>query len=160
MKKFYYLLPLIIFCIVSCRERTNVFDILDEDFMAPPHIWDTWVSGVYYDPYGYLVGVRMQIDFTDRFEKALPLYNEFYQDVSLRTEVQVDAGIGTITYSVEIFGPYEVGDYCLKIYFGEMPIGACRFDVISDDGRLTIQNVSTYTMDLPKPICWYCSVHL
>jgi hypothetical protein len=125
--------------------------------MAPPHIWDTWVSAAYYDIYGNLCGVRMQIDFTDRFEKDLPLYHEFYEGASLRTEIEFTGQLGITAYSVEVFGPYVLGDYYLKIFFGEIPIGACYFRVVSSDGRLEIQNVSQQTTDVPKPDYWYCT---
>jgi hypothetical protein len=158
MKRLIYILPTIILCLVTCRERTNLFDIHDEDFTAPPHIWAAWVSGVYYDIYGNLCGVRMQIDFTDRFEKDLPLYHEFYEGTSLRTEIEFTGQLGTIAYAVEVFGPYGVGDYYLKIFFGEIPIGACYFRVVLNDGRLEILNTSTITTDLPKPDFWSCSI--
>jgi hypothetical protein len=158
MRRLFFIMAIIILCVVSCRERTNVFDINSEDFMAPPHIWDTWVSYAYYDIYGQLCGVRMEIDFTDRFGKDLPLYHEFYEGTSLRTEVEFIAEYGTLAYYVEIYGPYQVGDYYLKIFFGEIPIGACAFRVVSDNGVLKIQNTSIITMDLPKPDSWSCSI--
>ena len=158
MKRLFYTLPIIIFCFMTCRDRTSLFDIRGEDFTAPPHIWDTWVSGVYYDVYGQLCGVRMQIDFTDRFEMDLPLYHMFYHETSLRNEIEFVIEIATLAYSVEVFGPYQVGDYYLKIYFGEIPIGACYFRVVSNDGRLEIQNVEQQTMNVPEPDHWFCKI--
>ena len=158
MKRLSYIVPIIMLCMITCRERTSLFDIQDEDFIAPPHVWDTWVSYVYYDVYGQLCGVRMQIDFTDRFEKDLPLYHEFYQGTSLRTEIESTAELGILAYSVEVFGPYEVGDYYLKIYFGEIPISACYFRVILSDGQLEIENTSQQTVNIPQPDHWSCMV--
>lgn len=158
MKRVLYILPFIILCLVTCRERTSLFDIQDEDFIAPPHIWDTWVSEVYYDIYGQLCGVRMQIDYTDRFATDLPVYHEFYQGTSLRTEIEFIIEIGTLAYSVEVFGQYEVGNYYLKLFYGEIPIGACYFRVVLDNGRLEIQNVSQQTMNFPEPDHWYCII--
>jgi len=156
MKKFYLLmlLALVASWISGCHERTNVFDILDEDFKTPPHIWLAYASGAYYDTLGYLIGVHIDINFTDDFEKTLPLYHEFYQDVSLRLEIDYDAPVGTNSYYVEIFGPYEVGEYCLKIYFGNIPIGACLFQVVSEGDRLKIKDTFTCTMEIPQPVDW------
>jgi hypothetical protein len=155
MKKYLYILPIIILCLVTCRERTNIYDICDEDFVAPPHIWAAWVSVVYYNANGLLCGVRMQIDFTDPFEKNLPIYHQFYEGTSLRTEIEYTANTGTKVYSVEIFGPYTVGEYYLKIFFGEIPIGACYFEVIDNDGVLEIENISQRLFTPQTPESWY-----
>ena len=82
----------------------------------------------------------------------------FYQDISLRTEFDLEVNTGITRYAVDIYGPYEVGDYCLKIYFGGMPIGSYPFSIVSETGRLIVEGVSRYETTLYTSGRWYYSV--
>ena len=82
----------------------------------------------------------------------------FYQDISLRTEFDLEVNTGTTSYAVEIYGPYQVGDYCLKIYFGGMPIGSCLFSVVADTSRLIVEGVSRYETTSHTSDEWHYSV--
>lgn len=128
------------------------------NFVPPPPIALAWPTEAFYDTTGQLIGIRIQIDFADEFEKNLILTHMFYQDISLRTEFDLEVNTGTISYAVEIYGPYQVGDYCLKIYFGEMPIGSCPFSIVSETGRLIVEGVSRYVTTSHTSDEWHYSV--
>src|SRR4030042_3579907 len=150
MKKL-LLMMVFLLLLLSCRERNNIFDIGSDGFTYPPHIWLAWATGGWYDPYGYLVGVRIEVDFTDKFEKSLPLWHEFYCEKNLMTEFEFVMENGKNVYYVDVFGPYVVGFYDLKIYFGDIPIGACKFEVVPFNSRTTLKG-SPMLGSINKPI--------
>lgn len=153
------ILGLILLFLISCRERNNMFDVGSDGFIPPPPIDNTWVSALYYDPSsGYLIGVQIQIDFAEAFEKDLVISHEFYQDISIRTEFNADITTGTTSYAVEIYGPYEVGGYRLKIYFGGMPIGSCPFSIVGETGRLIVEGISRYETTSHTSDEWHYSI--
>ena len=127
-------------------------------FVLPPPIALAWSKEAFYDTTGQLIGIRIQIDFADEFEKNLILTHMFYQDISMRTEFDLEVNTGITHYVVDIYGPYEVGDYCLKIYFGGMPIGSCLFSVVADTGRLIVEGVSRYVTTSHTSDEWHYSV--
>jgi len=144
------LLLSVIFCLLSCRERTNQFDICDDDFVSPPPppIGLAWVTQGYYDPNtGYLVGVQIEVDFVEEFERTLSITHIFYQDISERLHEDFAIKNGTTSYTIDIIyasGHFPIGSYCLKIYFAEIAIGACPFSVVAKDNHLVIEGVSEY----------------
>lgn len=139
---------------VSCRERTNIFDIGNDNFTTPPHS-DAWVDGYYIDPNGYLVGVRIQIEFTDPFERTLPLYFEFYQDISRVLDFEEEFAAQTTVCYENIFGPYEVGWYSLRYSFGGIPLGAALFEVVESDGILRVKGAEPTVVQLTDPLQWH-----
>lgn len=82
----------------------------------------------------------------------------FYQNISLRTEFNADVTTGITRYAVDIYGPYEVGDYCLKIYFGGMPIGSCPFSIVDETGGLIVEGDSRYKTTSHTSNEWHYSV--
>jgi len=147
-------LTLLLFAALSCHERNNIYDIGNDSFESPPHL-DAWPAVGYYDPQGYLVGIGFQIEFTDQVKRNFVIHHSFYQDMSLRTNFKMDVIRGSIGYTVDIFGPYEIGPYSLRFNFGGMAIGACIFEVIQGNGVLVIQRVSDYEKTTFSPRKWF-----
>jgi hypothetical protein len=138
----------IIACItfsLSCRERTNIFDIGADDFVSPPHLGQLEIDSTYYDPHdSTLIGIKFIVPCTEPFQRTLPLVHRlYYSDTIMLLEHTADVPEGTILYSIYVFGPYELGEYSLRHYFGEMPIGAGFFRVVDWPGRLIVEGVTT-----------------
>jgi hypothetical protein len=109
----------------------------------------------YYDPNGYLIGVGIAIDFTDPFERALPLYFEFYQDISLRLEYEEVFAAQTEGHYVVIYGSYDIGWYSLRYSFGGVPLGAAIFQVTESDGMLIVHETTPINVPSGKSSSWY-----
>ncbi len=144
--------------LLSCRERNNIYDIGSDGFTYPPHIWVAWPIGGWYDSLGYLVGVRVEVNFTDNFEKSLPLWHEFYYENNLLTEFEFIVRSGNDTYYVDIFGPYVIGFYDLKIYFGDCPIGACKFEVTPFNDRTTLYGMPILGNSAKPTNTWFAAI--
>ncbi len=137
------LLSLFLFSAISCHERNNIYDIGNDNFVAPPHL-DAWPAVLYYDPQGYLVGIGFQIEFTAQATRNFVIHHSFYQDISLRTNFETEVTRGSIGYTVDIFGPYEIGPYSLRFNFGGVAIGACIFEIVAENDVLVVKEASRY----------------
>lgn len=135
------ILGLILLFLVSCRERTNIFDPGTDDFIPPPPISLAWPTHAIYDSYGYLIGIRFQVDFAEDFEKTLIIHNELYQDISMRVAFDVTVEQGDCVYIQDVYANYALGTYCLKIFFGGVPIGCCPLSIISEGGSMIVKGI-------------------
>jgi len=131
---------LFLFLILACseRKRMNQFDVGSEGFATPPPCY-TWGAPVY-DPYsGRLVAVRIVIEFTDELQKTLSFTHRFFFNNDMVLEIGYSVDKGSKNYGLEInYGgqPFPLGDYCLKIYWGECGYGAFVFSVVQEGDRL------------------------
>jgi hypothetical protein len=153
MMKYLKILLLILIFLSACRERVNQFDPQSESFRSPPPIFFTWPTAGWYNADGYLVGIRIQVDFVESFPSTLSIMNILYRGANELTRTGVVVPDGYDSYTVDlIYGSImDLGDYCVQIYFGEMAIGSCVFTVIALNGNLVIDGVSTYdTLDIGK----------
>ena len=62
-----FIIPILLLTAISCRERSNLYDPGSDNFTAPPPIKLTYPTGGWYNQYGYLIGVRVYVEFTDGF---------------------------------------------------------------------------------------------
>ena len=141
------ILSFVIMLLVACRERNSLFDPQSDSFTSPPPVFLAYPIGGWYTNTGYLVGIRMQVDFAEQFSRSLPIGNIMYQyDVQLASE-GVTVPTGNASYTVDLISQsiLDIGEYCIKIYFAEIAIGSCPFDVVEDTtGRLMIEGVCDY----------------
>jgi len=147
---------LLIFSFCAERDRTNQFDVTRKGFAAPPCCY-TWGQPVY-DPHsGYLIAVQIGIEFTDPMPRTLSFDHKFIcngTDV-LDFDYSVDAGANN--YGIEIsYGgqPFPLGDYCLKIYWGEFGYGAFVFSIVPEGGVAKFKGITRGdAANMPKD--WY-----
>jgi len=144
--KFLCILLIGILAFTGCkRDRTNQFDVCNEDFTTPPPLWYGWVPyGYYYQ--GYLVGVQIEFVFAEGFARTLGIKHIFYQNGSecLNQDFPIESGTESYTISINYGGPMPLGEYCLKLLFGEISVGAAKFSVVDTSGKLVIQGTSNY----------------
>jgi len=79
MLRYVGLLLLSMLLFIACRERANQFDPGSEDFTTPPPFWYAAPIGGWYSQQGYLVGVRIEANFSDEFTRSLDIMNILYQ---------------------------------------------------------------------------------
>jgi hypothetical protein len=147
--------------LVSCHERNNIFDVGADDFIPPPHITQLFLNRLYYDTQdSMLIGIRFLLPCTEAFEKTLPITHRlYYSDTVMLVEHTEDVPLGTWAFYVEIFGPYEVGMYSLRHYFGGLPIGAGFFGVIEGADGLTVEGVDVHEYRSWSGQDWSCTVY-
>ncbi len=153
----YLIIASIFFCFCTERKRVNQFDVTSYGFSTPPPCY-TWGSPVY-DPYsGYLVGVIIAVEFTDATLRAFSFEHKFLfnGDDVLNFDYNVDAG--SHNYGVQIYyggEPFPIGDYCLKIYWGEFGYGAFVFSVITKGNATEFKGITKNgTTDVIKNLCY------
>lgn len=138
---------LLLLCVITCRERTNLFDPGNENFTAPPPFWYAMPTAGWYTQQGYLIGIQLEVNFVDQFSRSLPIENIMYQGISELASAGIAVPLGASSYEVDLISSsiMDVGDYSVEIYFGEIAIGSCLFSVVEDTAnRLIVENVSTY----------------
>ena len=138
--------------LLSCRERVSQLDIMSDDFVSPPPI-DAEVTGLYYQG-GYLVGIQFTMLFAEPCEGNVDVTNVFFQDISERLRTVSTIRTGDQQYVLEIFGPYELGDYSLRLFFGEIAIGARIFSIVQENGRMVIDDVLEVRKGFDRPQGW------
>lgn len=138
---------LLFFCYCSERQRTNQFDVTNKGFSTPTPCY-TWGSPVY-DPYnGYLIGVVIGIEFTDALPRTFSFDHKFFFNGQNVLDFGQTVNSGAENYGIQIYyggDPFPVGDYCLKIYWGEFGYGAFVFSVVPSGNAtefkgLTLEN--------------------
>ncbi len=142
-----------VFC--SERNRTNQYDVTSKGFAAPPCCY-TWGQPVY-DPYGYLVAVQIGIEYTDPMPKTLSFDYKFIVNGDNVLNVSYPVNEGETSFGIEIHyggNPFPLGDYCLKIYWGEFGYGAFAFKVISTNGVAKYKGSVQYD-ETKIPSDWY-----
>ncbi len=145
----------------SCHERNNIFDVGADDFVPPPHITQLFLNRLYYDTQdSILVGIRFLLPCTEAFERTLPITHRlYYSDTVMLVEHTEEVLSGTWAFYVEIFGPYEVGMYSLRHYFGGLPVGAGYFGVVPGPPGLTVEGVNEIEYCDWSGQDWVCTVH-
>lgn len=132
------------------RDRTNEFDVFDPDYISPP-AGDAAVIGVYYDPYGYLVGVQVGMLFVEECPRSFSIEHIFYAADTPLDTMGMTITSGTGSYGIEIYsnGPWPIGSYSLRYYWGDIAVGACVFNVVDMDGRLVVEGFDSRR---PRPV--------
>ena len=159
MKRALFLVCILV--VISCHERNNIFDVGADDFVPPPHITQLFLNRLYYGTQdSMLVGIRFLLPCTEAFEKTLPItHRMYYSDTVMLVEHTEEVPEGTRAFYVEIFGPYEVGMYSLRHYFGGLPIGAGYFGVVAGAAGLTVEGVNEREYCNWSGQEWICTVH-
>lgn len=137
---------LILLLIFSCRERINPYDPGGESFATPPPIYFARPTLGWYNPNGYLIGVRVQVDFVDEFHASFSITNVLYRGTEELARESIPVSSGVDSYSVDLITDtvMDTGDYLVVFYWSEISIGSCLFGVITTDGNQVIQNVAEY----------------
>ena len=145
MKSSFKILGLLVLMLVSCRERNNMFDPGSSDFTPPPAIFSALADSAIYNEQWILIGVHFTVNFVEAFEKETILHNVHYEFVdSLKTEItsfDVRMDYGDRIYDRDVYATYDIGLFCLTIYFGGIPIGAATFAIVDDGDAMVIRLV-------------------
>jgi hypothetical protein len=141
-----YAIVTILFAVLSCHERINPYDPGNEEFTTPPPIHLAYPIGGWYDQLGYLIGVRVQVDFTDAFSVSMSILNVLTSVTSVLARESVSVYGGQVTYYVDLISDSAMppGDYLVIFYWADVSIGSCPFSVIDEGGKHLIQNVTEY----------------
>ncbi len=131
---------------LSCHERTNLYDPGSENFTTPPPIYMAYPVGGWYNQSGYLIGVRVQVEFTDEFPVSMPILNVLSSGTSVMARESVVVPGGRDTYTIDLISEttLPVGDYVVIFYWGGVSIGSCYFGVVQRNGHYVIRNVEEY----------------
>ena len=144
MRKF--ALFLVLLAMLSCRDRINPYDPGSENFAAPPPVYFAYPTLGWYNAYGYLIGIRIQVDFTDAFPASLSMLNVLYRGTEELARATVPVGSGLDSYEVDLISDtiMDNGDYLVIFYWSDISIGSCLFRVQEIDNRFVIRNVTQY----------------
>jgi hypothetical protein len=144
MRKFIILILLL--AALSCHERVNPYDPGSENFTTPPPIYLAYPIGGWYNQYGYLIGVRIQVEFVDEFLVAMSILNVLTSSTSVMASESVVVPGGRDSYIVDLIGDSAMpaGDYLVVFYWNDMSIGSCFFGVVQRNGDYVIPNVEEY----------------
>ncbi|MDH4211307.1 MAG: hypothetical protein OEV79_07645 [candidate division WOR-3 bacterium] len=131
---------------IGCRERMNPYDPGGDDFMTPPPIYSSRPVLGWYNNSGYLIGVRMQVDFVEPFERSFEIMNVLYRGTEELARDSIQVGSGMDSYVVDLIGDtvMDTGEYIVIYYWDEFSIGSCLFYIEFRDGFHLIRNVSEY----------------
>ncbi len=131
---------------IGCRERTNPYDPGGDAFMTPPPIYSSRPILGWYNNSGYLIGVRMQVDFVEPFERSFEIMNVLYRSTEELARDSIPVGIGMDSYVVDLIGDtvMDTGEYLVIYYWDEFSIGSCLFYIQFRDGFQIIRDVSEY----------------
>jgi hypothetical protein len=145
MKSYLKMIGLLLLIFVSCRERNNMFDSGSSDFTPPPAIFSALADSAIYNEQWILIGIHFTINFVENFEKETILHNVLYEFIdSVKTEktsFDVRMNYGDRIYDRDVYATYDIGLFCLTIYFGGIPIGAATFAIVDDGGAMVIKPV-------------------
>ena len=131
---------------LSCRERINPYDPGNEQFATPPPMYFAHPTLGWYNQAGYLIGVRIQVDFVDAFPASFSIVNVLNRGTEELARASVPVGSGVDSYEVDLIGDsvMDTGDYLVVFYWSDISIGSCLFGVITGDGGSVIRNVAVY----------------
>lgn len=131
---------------MGCRERINPYDPGGDDFMTPPPIYFSRPVLGWFDNDGYLIGVRMQVDFVDAFPRSFEITNVLLRGTEELARDSIPVGAGLDSYVVDLIGNtiMDSGEYLVIHYWSELSIGSCLFYIDFRDGSHLIRNVSEY----------------
>lgn len=137
---------IVLITILSCRDRINPYDPGSENFATPPPIYFAYPTLGWYNTSGYLIGIRIQVDFTDVFPASLSILNVLNRGTEELARATVPVGRGLDSYEVDLItdSVMDNGDYLVVFYWSDMSIGSCLFRVMEVDGNFVIHNVTEY----------------
>jgi hypothetical protein len=131
---------------IGCRERVNPYDPGGDNFATPPPIYSSRPILGWYNSSGYLIGVRMQVDFTESFSSSFEIMNVLYRGVEELARDSIPVGSGMDSYIVDLISDtvMDSGEYLVIYYWDEFSIGSGIFYIDFDDGIHLIRDVSEY----------------
>jgi hypothetical protein len=117
-----------------------MFDIGGDNFEPPPPIKWAWFSGAWYDYYGHLVGVRLEVEFFEAFSHPLTITHALYRDTSMSalTDTAFTTVGGQLAYHVDLIHGLTVGEYNVRISFAEIYMYTAWFLVYDDAGKMIV----------------------
>lgn len=144
MRKIAVLIMLL--AVMSCRGRINPYDPGSENFATPPPIYFAYPTLGWYNSSGYLVGVRIQVDFVDTFPASLSILNVLYRGTEELARVSIPVGGGLDSYEIDLISEsvMDNGDYLAIFYWSDVSIGSCLFRVMEVNNNFVIRNVTEY----------------
>jgi|GEM_PF-1969548 len=139
-------LPVLLLIALSCRERINPYDPGSEEFATPPPIYLAYPTLGWYNQAGYLIGVRIQVDFIDVFPASLAIVNVLNRGTEELARDTIPMGSGLDSYEVDLISDsvMDIGDYLVVFYWSDVSIGSCLFGVFAANGASMIRNVTEY----------------
>lgn len=131
---------------MSCRERINPYDPGSENFATPPPIYFAYPTLGWYNSSGYLVGVRIQVDFVDAFPASLSILNVLNRGIEELARASIPVGSGLDSYEIDLISEsvMDNGDYLAVFYWSDVSIGSCLFRVMEVNNNFVIRNVTEY----------------
>ncbi|MGB7054957.1 MAG: hypothetical protein WBE28_06535 [bacterium] len=131
---------------MSCRERINPYDPGNEHFATPPPIYFAYPTLGWYNSSGYLVGVRIQVDFVDAFPASLSILNVLNRGTEELARASIPVGSGLDSYEIDLISEsvMDNGDYLAVFYWSDVSIGSCLFMVMEVNNNFVIRNVTEY----------------
>jgi hypothetical protein len=131
---------------LSCRERINPYDPGSEYFATPPPIYFAYPTLGWYNASGYLVGVRIQVDFIDAFPASLSILNVLKRGTEELARESIPVGSGLDSYEIDLISEsvMDNGDYLVIFYWSDVSIGSCLFRVMEVNNNFVICNVTEY----------------
>ena len=142
---------IVFLAILSCHDRINPYDPGSENFVTPPPIHFAYPTLGWYDASGYLIGIRIQVDFTNAFEASLSILNVLNRGTEELARETVPVRSGVDSYEVDLITDTVMGngDYLVVFYWSDISIGSCLFRVMEVDNNFVIRNVAEYdTLDI------------
>jgi hypothetical protein len=131
---------------LSCRERINPYDPGSEYFATPPPIYFAYPTLGWYNASGYLVGVRIQVDFINAFPASLSILNVLKRGTEELARESIPVGSGLDSYEIDLISEsvMDNGDYLVIFYWSDVSIGSCLFRVMEVNNNFVIRNVTEY----------------
>ena len=139
-------IPILLLTVLSCHERINPYDPGSENFTTPPPVYVAYPTLGWFDQYGYLIGVRIRVDFANTFPASLSILNVLNHGTEELARVIIPVGSGLDSYQVDLISNavMDAGDYFVVLYWSEVSIGSCLFRVLRSSGNWVIYNVAEY----------------
>jgi hypothetical protein len=137
---------IILITILSCRDRINPYDPGSENFATPPPIHFAYPTLGWYNASGYLIGIRIQVDFTDAFAASLSILNVLNRGTEELARATIPVSSGLDSYEVDLITDSVMGngDYLVVFYWSDISIGSCLFRVMEVNNNFVIRNVTEY----------------
>jgi len=136
---------------LSCHERINPYDPGSENFTTPPPLYNAYPVLGWYNQSGYLIGVRVQVDFVGAFPASLSILNVLSHGTEELARETIPVSSGLDSYEVDLISDtvMDAGDYLVVLYWSELSIGSCLFRVLQSSDTWMIYNVAEYdTMNI------------
>jgi hypothetical protein len=142
---------IVLLAVLSCHERINPYDPGSDNFATPPAVYVAHPVLGWFNQNGYLIGVRMRVDFVSVFPASLSILNVLNRDTEELAREIIQVGSGLDSYEVDLISNsvMDAGDYLVVLYWSEVSIGSCLFRVLRSSGSWVIHNVAEYdTMNI------------